>query len=493
VCIAVVVAACLLDARFRHWFVVPVGLCGMAIGTDAIRWLRGRTDVFDPVGILGLFGFYFFFAAPLLHVRWDEWMRYVAPPPDWRPWLGRIAILNLAGLVLYRVSKRVMTSREQGQRRGRVWLMNAEAFTPVMFVGLACTLVLQLLVYRHYGGLRGYVGAFEAGQGAFVGKGWLFVISESFPVLAFMVYALLARRSPAARSPAGISLSLAAFFVLRMLFGGLRGSRSNTVWGLFWAAGIVHLWIRPLRRKMIYAGLVVLVAFTYLYGFYKSAGLGVVETLRDRASLVDLEEQTGRTFRRMLLQDFGRSDDQAFLLYRLSRHPDEYDLAWGRTYAGGLAVLIPRALWPERPPTKVKEGTEIQYGSGSWRPEGLYSSRVYGLAGEAMLNFGAAAVPAAFVALGLLVSGTRRALYSLEPSDLRRMLLPLLINLCLVLLLMDSDNVVFFLAKNGTVPFSLVWLSARRVQRMRVAGGESTSPSHSTHQSGEGALGTGRA
>jgi hypothetical protein len=109
-----------------------------------------------------------------------------------------------------------------------------------------------------------------------------------------------------------------------------------------------------------------------------------------------------------------------------------------------------------------------------------------------MLNFGAAAVPAAFVALGLLVSGTRRALYSLEPSDLRRMLLPLIVNLCLVLLMGDSDNVVFFLAKKGTVPFSLVWVSANKVRRIRVPGGESANPPRSTRESGEGVPETGR-
>ena len=74
-----------------HWFVVPVWLCRMLIGRDAVDWFRGRLDLLDPAGIIGVIGVHFFFLAPLLHVAWDSWMLYVEPPPDWRPWLGGMA------------------------------------------------------------------------------------------------------------------------------------------------------------------------------------------------------------------------------------------------------------------------------------------------------------------------------------------------------------------------------------------------------------------
>src|SRR5258708_24048940 len=74
--------------RTAHWFLVPVLLCGVLIGIDAVDWFRGRLDIFDPAGIIGLLGVHFFFLAPLLHVTWDSWMRYINPPPDWRGWLG---------------------------------------------------------------------------------------------------------------------------------------------------------------------------------------------------------------------------------------------------------------------------------------------------------------------------------------------------------------------------------------------------------------------
>jgi hypothetical protein len=78
--------------QFLHWFVIPVTLSGILIGIDAIDWWRGRFNIFDPVGILGLLGFHFFFLAPLLHVRWDSWLEpWYTPPADWRPFVGKSA------------------------------------------------------------------------------------------------------------------------------------------------------------------------------------------------------------------------------------------------------------------------------------------------------------------------------------------------------------------------------------------------------------------
>src|SRR5690606_36895410 len=78
--------------QFLHWFIVPVTVCGVIIGVVAIDWLRGRMDLMDPVGWVGLFGVHFFFLAPLLIVLWDYQMLYLPPMDDWRPWLGGMGL-----------------------------------------------------------------------------------------------------------------------------------------------------------------------------------------------------------------------------------------------------------------------------------------------------------------------------------------------------------------------------------------------------------------
>ena len=57
------------------------------------------------------------------------------------------------------------------------------------------------------------------------------------------------------------------YLVLTLLFGGLKGSRSNTVWAMFWAVGIVHFFLRPVPKKIIFAGLIFLAAFMYIWVF----------------------------------------------------------------------------------------------------------------------------------------------------------------------------------------------------------------------------------
>jgi len=116
----------------------------------------------------------------------------------------------------------------------------------------------------------------------------------------------------------------------------LRGSRSNTIWGVFWAVGIIHFWVRPLSKRMVLAGVCLLVAFMYLYGFYKALGRDVL-TVYEQGTLSELGEKLDRTFEGLVLGDLGRSDVQAFLLYRLSMPGRDYTYAWGRTYLGTLA------------------------------------------------------------------------------------------------------------------------------------------------------------
>ena len=95
----------------------------------------------------------------------------------------------------------------------------------------------------------------------------------------------------------------------------------------------------------------------------------------------------------------GRCGVQSYLLYHLVQSND-YEYALGRTYVGSISLLIPRSVWPDRPPNKRQEGTEALFGSGSHVPGEFEVTWLYGLAGETMLNFGPLAVPFAFAVLG---------------------------------------------------------------------------------------------
>jgi len=462
ICSIILIVFLFSNRAFQHWFVLPVFACGVVALIEGIDWIRSKFNVFDPVGLLGLIGFYLFFMAPLLHVYWDHYVRTVAAPEDWRDWLGWMACLNFFGIILYRLVRRISFRRSRGLVRS-VWCLAPAQSRLYIPIALGITLVSQALVYAQFGGVAGYVAAFSEQSGSFDGMGWIFMISESFPILALIGYAMLSRTRPRLRTVLTIAVVIVMFLALKILFGGLRGSRGNTVYALIWAVGIIHLCVRRMPRKAILAGLAFVVAFAYMYGFYKSFGWEGVGNVFDSQARGQMEQRGNRSMRTVALGDFGRSDIQAFLLFRLldDSSGEPIELAKGRTYLGSAALFVPGSLYPNRPPTKVKEGTEALYGGDSFYGSGMRATYAYGMAGEAMLNVGVIGVILSFVGLGLLVGWVKRFADSLLSTDPRLFLVPFLVTLCLILPLWDSDIILFYLVKNGLVPIAAVLMCSK--------------------------------
>ncbi len=462
------VAVCfaITSDQFLHWFLLPIVLCGAVIGADAMDWILGRTDLFDPAGLLGITGYYFLFVSPLMVVFWNHRLLYLPnQPDDYRDWLGGMAILNLLGLFVYRAVRKLVIARSTRKESRAPWLIDNKRFGIALLLTLAISVGLQTWVYVTYGGIAGYIGAYMAwlaGEDAFKGSGWLFSVSESFPILGLIGFAVVMRKNRIRPGWMLLAVTMTIFFALQMLFGGLRGSRGNTIWGLFWATGIIHFYLRPLPRKILFIGLPFLVLFMYFYGFYKDAGTNAAQALQGEEERTLLSERTKRNSEMLLLSDFSRADVQSFLLFRLITTPEAYSYAYGRTYLGALALLIPSSVWPDRPPSKVKWTTDAEYGEGAYGDGPVISSRIYGLQGETMLNFGPWLVPFSFSLLGLAVGVVRSATLGMVPHDSRWLLVPLWIIACILLLLNDSDVNLFYLVKIGALPALVVLLGSRK-------------------------------
>lgn len=444
--------------QINHWFLIPISICGVLMGTDAIDWFRGHLDLYDPVGLLGIFGVHFFFLAPLLHVKWDFWTGVGFPPPDWRDWLGYMGVLNVVGLICYRICRQTFTTRASSCRV--FWEIDKTRFFIFVPLCLAASAAMQVWVYSRLGGIAGYMQSRLDNPSAFEGMGWVFMISESVPILAaFLIVVHLQWRKI---SWSRTALALLALFILQMVFGGLRGSRSETVLLFFWVVGSIHFFIRPVPRKLVLCGCMFLVTFMYLYGFYKAVGMDAIQAFSASEEREQLTQKTGRTSEALVLGDFARADMQAFILYRLINHEDNFTYAKGRTYLGALSLFVPRWILPDRPEGKLKEGTEIQIGTGGYVPGEMWSSKVYGLAGESMLNFSPLSVPFVYALFGLLVGRFRNGAASLFPGDARLLLVPFAVYMCLAALAGDSDNVTFGLVKNGFLPFLVVLVCSIR-------------------------------
>ncbi|HEY5176158.1 MAG TPA: hypothetical protein VII95_11405 [Terriglobales bacterium] len=444
-----------------HWFLLPVFLCGALIGPDMVGWLRGKVDIFDPVGILGAYGYFFFFIAPLLTVMWNFHTRELVEPPDWIGWIGWMSVINAFGLVIYLAARKILPA----SRPRTVWRLQPSLFFAGISIALPVTFAFQIYVFNKFGGVLAFMGAYSNGNADdLVGMGWQFLIAEYFPIFLGLLFLVWKRDFLRQRSWGFLVLLVIGFFVVKMLFGGLRGSRSNTVWGVFWLVGAIHLWVRPVPRKAIVVGVLLLGTFMYYYGFYKAEGVRAFDAIDDPSRIGVMEEKSGRTLDAALLGDMARTEIQSQLLYRLWSVGD-YDYSFGATYAEAFDILIPRSIWPDRPDGKVRKGTEALYGRDVYNARVFRASQVYGLAGEAMLNFPPIFAPLSFFILALVVLKARNLMLA-DADDIRWLLLPVLANLVVVVLVGDVDNLLWFFFEAVLGPLVLLRASCRPMPRV---------------------------
>jgi hypothetical protein len=192
----------------------------------------------------------------------------------------------------------------------------------------------------------------------------------------------------------------------------------------------------------------------YLYGFYKDVGVKAVDALRDTSKIDAMEGNSGRTMYAVLLGDLARTEIQATLLNRVVAS-DDFQYSYGKTYLEAFAFMIPKGVWPDRPEGKVAAGTEALFGRGSYDPVLRRATYIYGLAGEALLNFPPVMAPLAFVVLAFVVSKFRCFMLA-DKEDLRLLLIPVFCYSCILLLGSDLDNLLFASLSIAIAPLILI-------------------------------------
>src|SRR5699024_9263869 len=306
----------------HHPFIFPIYFSGIVIALDLIDWIRGRIEVFSPVGFLGIFGFHFFFLSPILQVYWESGINYVAEPEDWRVWLLGIGVINLIGLILYRLF-RIYFYRKQTAKSFscKKWRINSRKLLIISTPILLIMFFLQTYIYVTYGGFSGYINTYINTDGGFEGMGFLFTIAESFPIIFIILSFHFIQKSRFKDNMVVYFLLFLIFFLLKLYFGGLRGSRSNTLWGLIWFAGIYHSFVKPIKKRTIILGSILILSFIFLYGIYKGAGDKGLEIFNSNESITEIADETERGIDTVLLGDLSRFRTQAFILHRLVEYP----------------------------------------------------------------------------------------------------------------------------------------------------------------------------
>lgn len=461
-------------ARLTHWMLVPLAICGTIVGADAIRWFSGKYTLFDPMGIIGIYGINFFVIAPLLIVihQMEGIETYFVT--NWPPLLGRMAILNAVGLIIYKLFQRIAFNRPSKVER-TYWSLNmgkALIFIPVFFAVAFISLCIFVL---RGGGMSALI--LQEGQNEGIaslqGFGIIMILKDALPMTTLIMLTVFVRMKHFREASKMWLFVITGILVLFFITSGLRGSRAATALGLICAGGVIHYFWRRITVPMVLLSLIPLGLFFYFYGFYKSAGIiGIRELVRGQTSVASLQERTTRTFVGMLIGDMSRAPVQAVAIDVLVNKPWEYRYRYGKTYPLALGYLIPRQIWKTKPTDmgRIVAGTELLYGPGSHGPLVKYggggnrSTQLYGLAGEAMLNFGIYGVPVAFAVWGYVVGRIRRRVYTFRPGDLRLIMSGFWLLFSFVILMADADQYVWFFVSLYVIPATLTFLIADKIK-----------------------------
>ncbi len=468
----------IVNSTLAHWFLLPLALCGMLIGPDAVRWLRGRMDTFDPKGMVALVGLHFFVAAPMLVAMQDYDSIEKVYVDDWRPWLGLMAIFNAAGLLVYQAVHAWAVKRPSRAER-TFWHLRTSTATTILLVVLLVVVSAHTFFLVRLGGLGAFLElktyGHEARVGDVRGMGTLMALGRSIPILLIIMLTVWRyRRMRKAANLMVVNALLVAVIVAQFFVAGLTGSRGSMVWTLFWTAGIVHFFWRRIPVRWVLAGMVPLLAFMYLYAFYKEMGTHALEQIRSKSGRETLEYRTGRTFAGMLIGDLSRADVQAAQLKVVLERPWEFRYRYGMTYVTSIMPLIPRWIYPNKTDSgKIIAGTEMLAGPGSYAPKdfvwrtgiGRRLTRIYGLAGEAMLNFGLLGILPAFAVFGYVVGRIRRRMLTYLVRDSRLLTAPFLCIAILLLLTHDLDNLAARMVFNWMIPALVVRFVSARIPR----------------------------
>ncbi|MBV2132974.1 hypothetical protein KRX52_09185 [Pseudomonas sp. MAP12] len=415
-------------------------------------------SIFHPAPLVALIMIWSLAISPLASIVWGKYILYVPKNIEWEPWLIYTSWVYTACTIAL-LTGISLTWNEKSDPLP-AWEVNRSTLPIISLTFLAITLLIQAYIFMSFGGIYGYLVQWTEQKESFKGLGSTFMLAEAFPILLLISFVLFTDREKVREKIGLIYALLIIFFLLKLLFGGFRGSRSNTIWGIFWAAGIIHLVYFKLKLRHYLIGLAFLLSFMVSYAVYKSFG---VEAFSGEYTVEDSGRFDGNPVAGILLEDFSRSTVHAYTLHEYF-DSDSYNVKLGATYLNSLFKMLP---WMDNPfpDSKNTAGAELFYGR-TIDPVLSYgrirNSRVFGLYGEGLLNFGPALPILLFIGAGVLIGKINNFCLRLQAEDPRTLLIPFIANGCLVLILSDSDNLVFFIMKNGFMAFLMIFLISMR-------------------------------
>jgi hypothetical protein len=450
-----------------YWQFVPISVLGSLFLYEILSTLNGRGELFSATSIFVFFGFSFFYVVPLNQVIWDYWPS-IPVVDGMQDWAGVWAILCIIGFFIIVFSTKVSRASVLSNEYYRI--DTKKMHLPFM-VAIAICVICQGIVLVKMGGYSGYISSYEMrleesiqNYNPYDGFGFLFTFSEAVPNLISIYVVLLIKDKPWANDLKIFIGLVLILFIINMLFGGLRGSRSTTVWSLFWFVVLYHSIIKPLKITLLASLAAVFFLFMTSYSLYKFGGVEGIQGLWDEdvKAQVFSQKYIEDSEKFALVRDAGRTDVQSYVLKTYWN--DDYPLSYGRTLIAGALSFVPGFLLPDKPVTAIKEKTGIFMSDYSFS-ETSYTTLLTGGYGEFIINFGILFGLSFFFFYGYIISWIDRKVSSQPKDSLFNIISPILMLLSIQLLMSDSNVISQFLFKFVTVPLIVLLICPKLVYK----------------------------
>jgi hypothetical protein len=311
-------------------------------------------------------------------------------------------VLNIIGLWAMNLTLIGMRSRRPrvaaGLRPERNVTMNRQAYVFALFAfGALALIYLKLGGYGRIAQL--YADRLETSvtqNDPLEGLGVIQALANTSPLWIFVCVMLRPWRGRLMRT-----LALVQLVVLGWLSSGVFGNRRGMVFVILFACLIYHAFVRRISQRV-----------ARLVGIGVAVGGLAMIPLKFGIDFSDLNDVSRKFAEQRMLQlsmgpvsfflfrDLSRFDVQVLAL-DTEQHPG-YTLAMGRSFAGAVAAIVPKAIWESKPETFAKEKSSIVRKTETNQSDS--TTLLFGMPGEFLVNFGISGYILSFVILGWLIA-----------------------------------------------------------------------------------------
>lgn len=436
---------------------IPILLCGEIATAQLVKVIKQKDFMFNVYFYVWVFTIISTFIAPCINLYHDEWVSYWPRPNSWVPYAFWTSLMYLVGIIIW--SSMLREEEKPIKPSHRVLKPNWKF---VLIVFMLISLAAQLYVYYLAGGILGYMMRFTDEADAFEGMGLFFILSESFPYI-FLLYILLNSKKRLKRFQ--FFLLILTLFIITMFFGGLRGSRSNTILFMVIAVIMLNIFLYRIKTSDIVVLLIAFFVFMYVGRLYKDYGVNMIY----EESAASLSGSSMNSTESVITGDLSRYSVNAYQLFLMRENPkhgihSSFQKAHGQTYLWGFLTFVPGGkviINKYHLQSRTYFATALFFGNQPNRK----NTRILGPMGEWFINFGYFTFFVPYLILGYLFRYFRNITKCLPKNDVMFLVVPSFLTWLPQLVLADFSNIMFFFVKRVFI----IWLILRLITKKSIS------------------------